>query len=144
MRYSDNILNNRSQTVILAKFDLVPSLFGTRDRFRGGQFSHRRCWGGWGRCQDDSGTSHLLYALLQLLFHQLHFRSSDIRSRRLGTPALEHLQFLWNPKYSGAKKTSWVWKIRTITTLFKWFIGTIYWVVSMCQMLGCFIYIIFP
>ena len=42
--------------------------------------------GGW--FQDDSRTLHLLWTLFLLLLHQLHLRSSDIRSQRLGTPAL--------------------------------------------------------
>ena len=36
----------------------VPNLFGTRDQFRGRQFSHNLGVGGW--FQDDSSTSHLL------------------------------------------------------------------------------------
>ena len=35
----------------------------------------------------DWGTSHLLCTLFLLLLHQLHLRSSSIRSQRLGTPA---------------------------------------------------------
>ena len=42
-------------------------------------------WGG-GRC-DDSSASHLLCTLFLLLLHQLHRRSSGLRSQRLGTPA---------------------------------------------------------
>ena len=37
---------------------------------------------------DDSSTLHLLCTFSPLLLHQLHFRSSGIRSRRLRTPAL--------------------------------------------------------
>jgi len=40
----------------------------------------------WGRFQDDSSAFHLLCTLFLLLLHQLHLRSSGIRSRRLGTP----------------------------------------------------------
>ena len=44
---------------------------------------------GWLRCsQDDSSALHLLFTLFLLLLHQLHLRSSGIRSRKLGTPAL--------------------------------------------------------
>ena len=40
----------------------------------------------WGRFQDDSSALHLLCTLFLLLLHQLHLRSSGIRSWRLGTP----------------------------------------------------------
>ena len=41
---------------------------------------------------DDSSALHLLCTLfLLLLLHQLHLRSSDIRSWRLGTPVLDCL-----------------------------------------------------
>ena len=40
----------------------------------------------WGSFQDDSSALHLLCTLFLLLLHQLHLRSSGIRSRRLGTP----------------------------------------------------------
>ena len=39
--------------------------------------------------QDDSSTLHLLCTLFLLLLDQFHFRSSGIRSQRLGTPDLE-------------------------------------------------------
>ena len=45
-------------------------------------FSHGLGRGGW--FGDDSSTLHLFL----LLLHQLHLRSSGIRSQRLGTPAL--------------------------------------------------------
>ena len=38
---------------------------------------------------DDSGTLHFLCTLL--LLYQLHLRSSDLSSWRLGTPALGHV-----------------------------------------------------
>ena len=41
---------------------------------------------GW--FQNDSISLHLLCTLFLLLLHQLHLRSSGIRSQRLGTPAL--------------------------------------------------------
>ena len=57
--------------------------------------------GGW--FQDDSSALHLLCTLLieiinllliiiinLLLLHQLHLRSSGIRSQRLGTPVIEN------------------------------------------------------
>ena len=39
--------------------------------------------------QDDSSILHLLCTLFLFLLHQLHLRSSDNRSWRLGTPALK-------------------------------------------------------
>ena len=74
--------------------------FGTRDQFHGGlifpptEGRGVAVWGvggeeGWLRwSQDDSSTLHLLFTLFLLLLHQLHLRSSGIRSRKLGTPAL--------------------------------------------------------
>ena len=46
--------------------------------------------GGKGWFGDDSNVLHLFIYLLLflLLLHQLHLRSSGIRSQRLGTPAL--------------------------------------------------------
>ena len=38
--------------------------------------------------QDDSSAFHLSCTLFLLLLHQLHLRSSGIRSQRLGTPGL--------------------------------------------------------
>ena len=52
-------------------------------------FPTDRGWGGAGWFWDDSRALHLLCTLFLLLLHQLHFSSSDIRSQRLGTPALE-------------------------------------------------------
>ena len=40
----------------------------------------------------DSGTLHLFCTLFLLLLHQLHLRSSGIRSQRLGTLALYYTQ----------------------------------------------------
>ena len=50
--------------------------------------------GGW--FQDNSSTFHLLRTLFLLLLHQIHLRSSGIRSQRLGTPALEALVPSWS------------------------------------------------
>ena len=47
-------------------------------------FPHELEKGGW--FQDDSSALHLLCTLFLFLLHQLHLRSSGIRSRRLGTP----------------------------------------------------------
>ena len=44
--------------------------------------------GVWGWFQDYSNTLHLLCTLFLLLLHQLHLRSSGIRSQRLGIPVL--------------------------------------------------------
>ena len=62
-----------------------------RTSFLEGSFS-RTGEGGWFR--DDSNTLHLLRTLflLLLLIHQLHLRSSGIRSQRLGTRVLEGLE----------------------------------------------------
>ena len=43
---------------------------------------------GEGVVQDDSSVFHLSCSLFLLLLHQLHLRSSGIRSQRLGTPGL--------------------------------------------------------
>ena len=70
----------------------VSSLFSTRNWFRGRQFFHGPEWGGGGGWfQGDSSTLHFLSTSFVLLLHQLHFRSSDIISQRLGTPALNHV-----------------------------------------------------
>ena len=46
-------------------------------------------WGAGGAWFGDySSTLHLLCTLFLLLLHQLHLRSSGIRSWRLGTPVL--------------------------------------------------------
>jgi len=50
-------------------------------------FPTDRGQGGW--FGDDSSTSHLLWALFLLLLYQLHFRSSGVRSWKLGNLALE-------------------------------------------------------
>ena len=44
--------------------------------------------GGW--FQDESSSLHVLCTLYLSLLHQHHLRSSGIRSRRLGAPALEN------------------------------------------------------
>ena len=67
----------------------IPNFFGTGDRFHGRQFFHGLRVG-WGRFRDDSNALHLLCTLFLLQLHQLHLRSSGIRSRRLGTPGLNH------------------------------------------------------
>ena len=66
---------------------VVLGLLGTRDLFRGRQFSHGLEVGGW--FGDDSSTLRLLCTSFLLLSHPLHLRSSGIRSWGLGTPALE-------------------------------------------------------
>ena len=65
---------------------VIPNFFCTRDQFRGRQFFHGPGSGAW--FLGDSSTLHLLCTLFLLLLHQLQLRSSDIRSHRLGTPAL--------------------------------------------------------
>ena len=46
--------------------------------------------GGW--FGDDSSALHLLCPLFLLLLHQLHLRSSGVRSQRSGTPAIMYHQ----------------------------------------------------
>ena len=74
-------------TVLIFKA-VVPNLFGIRDQFHGRQFFHGLGNGGW--FLDDSTALHFLCTLFQLLLHQLHHRSSGIRSQRVGTPGLRH------------------------------------------------------
>ena len=66
---------------------MVLNLFGTRDCFRGRQFSTRLEGRGW--FQDDSNMLHLLCMLFLSFSHYLHLRSLGVRFRRLGTPALK-------------------------------------------------------
>ena len=89
---------SRAQTLHLIKPDpklhresraVVPNLFGTRDQFRGRLFFQRLGGGLW--FWDDSSALHLLCTLFLLLLHQFQLRSTDIRSRRLGTPGLGNL-----------------------------------------------------
>ena len=63
---------------------VLPNLFGTRDPFHGRQFFHGLGGKGWFR--DDSSALHLFCTLFLLLLHQIHLRSSGIRTGRLGTP----------------------------------------------------------
>ena len=62
-----------------------PTFFGTRDQFHGRQFFHGVGEEGWFR--DDSSTLYSWYTLF-LFLHQLHLRSTGIRSKRLGIPDL--------------------------------------------------------
>ena len=88
-----------------------PKLFGTRNWFNGRQFFHKLEWGAW--FQDDSSLLHLLCSLFLLLLHQLHLRSSGIRSQRLETPTLKQclpsswMWFLFSIKKTKQNKT---WK----------------------------------
>ena len=66
---------------------VVSNLFDTRDQFCGRQFFYGL--GERGMIQDDSSTLRLLHTLFLLLLHQLHLRSSGIRSWRLGTLVLK-------------------------------------------------------
>ena len=84
----------RKYSVIRIYTDLVvPSLFGTRDWFRGRQFFY-----GLGRgvqFWNDSRRLHLLYPVFPLLSHQLHLRSAGTRSLRLGTLGYNNLFVNW-------------------------------------------------
>ena len=51
---------------------------------------------GEGLVEDDSSTLDLLCTLFLLLLHQLHLRSSDIRSQGLGTPVVGHFYHVKN------------------------------------------------
>ena len=62
---------------------ISPNFLAPGTSFMKGDFSHHLEKGGW--FQNDSSALHLLCTLF-LLLHQLHLRSSGIRSRRLGTP----------------------------------------------------------
>ena len=67
----------------------VYNFFGTTDWFHGRQFFHGLRGVGSRMIQ-----VHYLYCtLLLLLWHQLHLRSSGIRSLRLGTPVIEKLAY---------------------------------------------------
>ena len=63
-----------------------PSLFATRDWFRGGQFFHDQGMGG----MVSGWFENLLHTLLLLLLHQLYLISPGIRSQHLGTPVLQY------------------------------------------------------
>ena len=63
----------------------APQLSWHQGRFHCRQAFHRPGGDGW--FGDDSSALYLLCALFLLLLHQLHLRSSGIRSQRLGTPA---------------------------------------------------------
>ena len=65
----------------------VPNFFSTRDWFHERPSFHRPGLEGW--FQGDSSPLHLLCTFFLLLLHQLHIRSSGIRSQRLGTLVLK-------------------------------------------------------
>ena len=68
-----------------------PAFLVPGTRFVEDDFSTDKQWGwAWGWFQDDSSTLHVLCTLYLLLLHQLHLRSSGIRSWRLRTLALEN------------------------------------------------------
>ena len=79
----------RSEMYLYNHKAAAPNLFGTRAWFHGRQFFHRPGTGPW--LQDDSSALHWLWTLFLLLFHQLHFRSSGIRSQRLEAPAINYI-----------------------------------------------------
>ena len=72
----------------------VPNLFGTRDWFRGRPFCH-----GPGGRGDGFRTIQVYYICCALYFYYIsfHFRSSGIRSRRLGTGEPNPAAGLWCP-----------------------------------------------
>ena len=86
---------------------VVPNLFGTRNWFCGRQFFHGLGKGlVWGLLKVHYISCALYFCYL---LHQLHFRSSGIRSHRLGTPALEHL---WPSK---SQPNAHTWHLRLVS-----------------------------
>ena len=65
-----------------------PTFWAPGSGFVEDDFFHGLSEGGW--FGDDSSALHLLCTLFLLLLHQLHLRSSGIRSQRLGTYVLEY------------------------------------------------------
>ena len=88
-----------------------PKLFGTRNWFNRRQFFRKLEWGAW--FQDDSSLLHLLCSLFLLLLHQLHLRSSGIRSQRLEMPTLKQclpsswMWFLYSIYQKKKRKQTW-------------------------------------
>ena len=64
---------------------MAPETCFLEERF---SMDHGVGWGEWSG--DDSRALQLLRTVCLLLLHQLHLRSSGLRSQRLGTPALDH------------------------------------------------------
>ena len=87
--YLCTVLKNEKFPIFLfaSLRSVVPNLFGTWGLFHASKFFCRpgRRWF-W----DDSSMLHLLCTSFLLLLHQLHLRSSGIRSQRLRTPDLDH------------------------------------------------------
>ena len=88
---------------------VVPSLFCTRGQLCGRQFF---LWMGW--FLDDSSASHVLCTLFLLLLHQLHLRSSGIRSQRLGIPSLNNRRSLLS-YVTRSLSRSWVGSVGNAT-----------------------------
>ena len=65
---------------------------------------------GWRWFRGDSEALHLLCTLFLLLLHQLHLISSEVRSQRLGTPAIK---CLLNTKH-GFYLLFWVFELFSI------------------------------
>ena len=77
----------RMACAVCSVFNSLPQPLWHQGPVLGRQFSTD--WGrGW--FWGDSRALHLLSILFLLLLHQLHLRSSGIRSWRLGTPALSN------------------------------------------------------
>ena len=75
-----------------ARPEQQPQPFRHQARLHVRQFFQRR-GRGWAWFRNDSRAVHFLCTLFLLFFHQLHIRSSGIRSQRSETRGLEHL--LW-------------------------------------------------
>ena len=83
------------------------NLFDTRDWFRGkiffpgpGGYDGER-WGDGFKC-----VTFVMHLFL-LLLYQLHLRSSDIRSQRLGIPVLDSLEVKWSESHSVVSDSLW-------------------------------------
>ena len=101
----------------LVAYTVVPRLSGTRDQFCGRQCFYRLGMGGWFR--DDASAFRLWCTVFLLSLHQLHLRSSGIRSWRLGTPALQ-----------GGQPQSWTSQVRcgmTGPNLSRWHLSGCLW-----------------
>lgn len=76
------------------------------------EFFHRR-GRGWAWFWNYSGAVHLLCILFLLLFHQLHVRSSGVRSQRSETRGLEHLLWFLQEETGVPQTPDWlVWIVQ--------------------------------
>ena len=97
----EQVLGNCFPSFLVA-YTVVLSLSGTRDQFCGRQRFYPLGVGVGGWFRDDASAVPLWCTLFLLLLHQLHLRSSGIRSQRLGTPTLQ-----------GGQPQSWASQVRS-------------------------------